>query len=126
MEVRYVWTDQGVEFTNGAAEPCKLQFVSAKSREVEEFGALLEEVGRVYGLLRAARNSFASGQADYTDAADNASVLMQELDKAGAKASAIAHGIDVFFDPPEASKHLQGDRLIAFAAEAVQRIKTDG
>jgi hypothetical protein len=122
MESTWKWCEDGVEFRNGAPEPVKLKLTTAKPSELDEFSMILEEAGRVYALLRAARNSFASGQADYTDAADNASTLLKELDRAGARAQAVAHGVDVFFDPPEISKHISGDQLIAFSAEVMRRI----
>jgi len=120
---KWRFVSDGVEFQNGAVDSTKLNFAPFKREEVEQFTASLEVAGRVYGLLRTARNAFASGIADYTDAVSNASVLLSELEKAGQQAELIATGIDVFFDPPEITKHVRDrDRLIAFAAETAKHL----
>lgn len=126
MAPRWSFSQEGVEFRNGTPEPTVLKFVFIKAEEVAEFRKLLEEAGRVYGMLRAARNAFLSGQADYTDAADNARTLLSELDKAATEAYGVAVNVDTFFDPPEVTKHLQGDDLIAFAAIAADMIAKRG
>jgi len=126
MAPRWSFSQEGVEFRNGSPEPVKLKFVFLKAEEVAEFKRLLEDAGRVYGMLRAARNAFMSGQADYTDAANNARVLLAELDKAANATYGVAVNVDTFFDPPEVSKHLDGDDLIAFAAIAADMIAKRG
>jgi hypothetical protein len=126
MACKWAFSQDGVEFRNGSPTPVTLKFVFLKPEEVEEFRRLLEEAGRVYGMLRAARNAFMAGQADYTDAADNAKTLLKELDKAATSAYGVAVNVDAFFDPPEVSKHLEGDDLIAFAAIAADMIAKRG